>query len=71
MAIAACLAAAGCTVPEIAAITGHALKDAETILDRHYLSRDRSLGESAIAKLEKHRSGTQTVNGPVNGSGAQ
>ncbi|MFN7224436.1 MAG: tyrosine-type recombinase/integrase [Paracoccaceae bacterium] len=56
------LAAAGCTVPEIAAITGHALKDAETILDRHYLSRDRSLGESAISKLEKHRTGTKDAN---------
>ena len=65
------LAAAGCTVPEIASITGHALKDAETILDRHYLSRDRSLGESAIAKLEKHMRGTDAVNEGVNGPGDQ
>ncbi len=65
------LALAGCTVPEIAAITGHALKDVESILDRHYLSRDRGLGESAIQKLEKHRARTPTVNGAVNGSNAQ
>jgi integrase len=62
------LARAGCTTPEIAAITGHSLKAVETILDRHYLHRDQSLSESAIAKLEKHRPGTGTVNGPVNGS---
>lgn len=65
------LAAAGCTVPEIATITGHSLKDVETILDRHYFSRDAALGESAIAKLEAHRAGTQAVNGAVNGSTAQ
>ncbi len=53
------LAVAGCSVPEICAITGHSLKDAEAILDRHYLSRDRRLAESAIAKLEQHKSGTK------------
>jgi len=62
------LALAGCTVPEIATITGHSLKDVETMLDRHYLARDKALGESAIAKLDRHRSGTGTVNGPVNGA---
>lgn len=56
------LAQAGCTVPEIATITGHALKEVETILDAHYLSRDRCLAESAIAKLEKHASGTNPAN---------
>lgn len=58
------LARAGCTVAEIASITGHALKDAETILEKHYFSRDRALGESAIAKLEKHKAGTRAVNSP-------
>jgi len=62
------LAAAGCTVPEIATITGHSLKTVEVMLDRHYLSRDAGLAESAIAKLERHRSGTQSVNHPVNRS---
>lgn len=47
------LAIAGCTVPEIAAITGHSLKDAEAILS-HYLKRDQALAESAIRKLEGH-----------------
>ena len=53
------LALAGYSVPEIASITGHSLKDVETMLDGHYLSRDRSLKESVIKKLEKH----QAVNG--------
>lgn len=34
------LALASCTVPEIATITGHSLRDVEIILDAHYLSRD-------------------------------
>lgn len=45
------LAIAGCTVPEIAAITGHSLKDVEAILDAHYLGRTIELAESAIVKL--------------------
>lgn len=62
------LAQAGCTVPEIATITGHALKEVEAILDSHYLSRDRGLAESAIAKLEKHTSGTKSANRTANRS---
>jgi integrase len=53
------LAKAGCTVPEIATITGHSLRDVGAILDSHYLSRDSALGESAIRKLER---GTTTPN---------
>ncbi|MEJ2457464.1 MAG: tyrosine-type recombinase/integrase, partial [Novosphingobium sp.] len=34
------LAVAGATVPEIAAITGHSLKEVGTILDAHYMHRD-------------------------------
>ncbi len=49
------LALAGCTVPEIATITGHSLKQVAVILDRHYLTRDPALAESAIAKLERHQ----------------
>lgn len=45
------LAVAGCTVPEIASLTGHSMKDAETIVAR-YMSRDQALAESAIRKLE-------------------
>jgi integrase len=46
------LAQAGCSVPEIATITGHSLADVSAILDGHYLSRDVTLAESAIRKLE-------------------
>ncbi len=53
------LAIAGCTEAEIATITGHSLKSVGMMLDQHYLSRDAGLAESAIAKLEKHRSGTK------------
>ena len=42
-----------CTVPEIASITGHSLKEVGSILDFHYLHRDPALGESAIQKLER------------------
>ena len=51
------LALAGCTVPEIAAITGHALREVETILDAHYLGRSSGLAVAAVAKLESHRAG--------------
>jgi integrase len=46
------LAIAGATVPQIAAVTGHSLKDVETILDAHYLGRDIQLAEAAVLKLE-------------------
>jgi integrase len=59
------LAEAGCTIPEIAAITGHDLRFAEDILARHYLARSSALGESAIAKLERHRAGTASGKLPV------
>ena len=45
------LALAGCTVPQIAAITGHTLKDVEAILDAHYLGGAIELAEAAIVKL--------------------
>ena len=41
------------TVPRIATITGHSLKDAEAILDAHDLDRGGQLAEIAIAKLEQ------------------
>jgi integrase len=46
------LAEAGCTVPEIAAITGHTLKHVTHILET-YLSRTKQLADAAIIKLEK------------------
>jgi hypothetical protein len=44
---------AGCTVPEMATITGHSLKDVGSILDSTYFHRDSALGETAIRKLER------------------
>jgi len=49
------LAKAGCTVPKIATITGHRLKDVGTILDSHYPNRDSALGESAIRTRDRGR----------------
>jgi len=45
------LSEAGCTSPEIAAITGHTLQHVEAILEK-YLSRTRHLAEAAIFKFE-------------------
>ena len=47
------LAIADCTVPEIATITGHSLRDVGAILDSNYLDRDPAMAESAIRKLEQ------------------
>lgn len=43
------LARAGCTVPEIAAITGHTLSSVEKILS-HYLPRDSQVARNAQIK---------------------
>ena len=51
------LALVGCTEAEIAAITGHALRDVRSILDANYLHRDPALADAAITKLER---GTKT-----------
>ncbi len=48
------LAEAGCTVPEIASITGHTLRSATTILER-YRARTRKQASAAIEKLDEHR----------------
>jgi hypothetical protein len=45
------LALSGCTVPQIAAITGHSLKDVEAILAAHYLGGTLELAEAAITNL--------------------
>lgn len=47
------LALAGCSEPEIAAITGHTLRNVKSILEKHYLKRDPQLALNAIAKLER------------------
>jgi integrase len=47
------LALVSCTEAEIAAITGHTLRDVRSILDAHYLHRDPALADAAITKLER------------------
>lgn len=47
------LALAGCTVAEIATLTGHSLADVQAILDAHYFNRDPQLAIAAIEKLER------------------
>lgn len=46
---------AGCTVPEIAAVTVHSLKDVETILDLHYLGGRAELAANAMRKMAAWR----------------
>ena len=46
------LALSGCTVPEIAAITGHSPRDVEAILEAHYLGGRVELAEQAMMKLD-------------------
>lgn len=53
------LALAGCTVPQIAAFTGHSLKDVERILAAHYMGGRFDLAEQAILKVDA-RYGLQT-----------
>ena len=47
------LALVGCTEAQIAAITGHSLRDVCSILDANYQHRDPALADAAISKLEK------------------
>jgi integrase len=55
------LALAGASVPEIASLTGHSLKDVETMLDKHYLGRDVRLAEAAMMKREQNENRTKGV----------
>lgn len=48
------LARAECTVPEIAAITGHTLASAQQIIET-YLPPDSEVARGAIAKLDRAR----------------
>jgi integrase len=47
------LALVDCTEAQIAAITGHSLRDVRSILDANYLHRDPALADAAITKLER------------------
>ncbi|RJG45592.1 tyrosine-type recombinase/integrase [Mesorhizobium sp. DCY119] len=46
------LAKVEASVPQIATITGHSLRDVHAILDSNYLHRDPAMAEAAIRKLE-------------------
>lgn len=52
------LAEAGCTAPEIAAITGHSIERTQRILDT-YVPRTTSMAQNAIAKLERNKTGSK------------
>jgi integrase len=52
------LAEAGCSVPEIAAITGHSLRTSAQILET-YLPRNSAMARNAITRLEEHRARTK------------
>jgi hypothetical protein len=43
-----------CTVPQIAAITGHSLKQVEGIMETYFV-RTYEMGAAAITKLEAHQ----------------
>lgn len=47
-----CMALAGFSVLQIAAITGHSLKSVQAILDPHYLGGRADLAEVAMQQLE-------------------
>jgi integrase len=51
------LALAGCTVPQIASVTGHSLQDVERILQAHYLGGSFALAEAAMLKREAYEDG--------------
>lgn len=48
------LAEAGCTIPQIASITGHTLKSANSILETYH-ARTSGQASAAIEKLDEHR----------------
>ena len=57
------LAAADCTEMQIAAVTGHAVSDVRSILDKHYFKRETSYAEAGIQKLESR---TKSANRAAN-----
>lgn len=44
------LARAGCTIPEICAVTGHSIRSATQVL-KHYLATDAGMADTALAKM--------------------
>lgn len=56
------LAMAECSVPQIAAVTGHSLKQVHVILDAHYLKREESMAVDAVRKREWHEAAQKLPN---------
>jgi integrase len=57
------MAMAGWNEMGVAAVTGHALRDVTSILDKHYYKRDRAIAIGAIRKLEaRTNSANRTAN---------
>ncbi|MGO9773189.1 MAG: tyrosine-type recombinase/integrase [Roseiarcus sp.] len=59
------LARAGATEMEIATITGHAVSDVKSIIDKFYFNRDPAMAISAVRKLEER---TKSANRRANRS---
>ena len=57
------LALSGCTVPEIASITGHSNADVSSILDQHYLASDPAIAESGWGTWIRTRTNGVRVRG--------
>jgi len=51
------LAEAGCSVPQIATITGHSIASANHIIER-YMARTKHMAKAAIVMLDAHRAGS-------------
>ncbi len=62
------LAEAGCTVPEIASISGHGVDDVQRIIDT-YLRPTRAMASEAIRKLERTRAKHSSARGRAAESG--
>ncbi|MDX5593831.1 tyrosine-type recombinase/integrase [Pseudovibrio sp. SPO723] len=45
-------AADGATVPQIAALSGHSMRDVEKILEAHYLADHQRLGDAVILRID-------------------
>ena len=56
------LAMAGCSIPQIASVTGHSLKQVHAILDAHYLKREESMAVDAVRKREWHETAQKIPN---------
>lgn len=52
----------GSSIENIALISGHAVKEIKSILEKHYLADDQGLSDGVIERMEQNSPGTKTVN---------